>query len=80
MWILVGHRGSADAQVGTDTTRSGAPRASGARNAWSTGEKVTGATSGHTLLVSWDMGSSTGHRITADTSGAHRVYLRSARC
>ena len=67
-------------QVGTDTTRSGAPRESGARNAWSTGEKVTGATSGHTLLVSWDMGSSTGHRITADTSGAHRVYLRSARC
>ena len=43
-----------------------------------TGEEVTDAASGHTLLVSWDMGSTSGDRFTTYTSGGHDAYLRSA--
>ena len=41
------------------------------------GEQLTDAASGHTLLISWDMGSTVSQRFSTYTKGGHDTYLRS---
>lgn len=41
------------------------------------GEQRADAASGHTLLISWDMGATASSRFTTFTNGSHDAYLRS---